>query len=106
MSSVEKTIEELNLKISRANTVLRELPASSGFKILIEDFTAQKKMIDENWHLVKDEKTLTEFRITKFAVLTLINTVQSYEADLKQATEELRKLENPETIIGKDYDNE
>ena len=103
---IEKVKADLREKIRRANIVVKELPVSGAFQILLEDFASQKKLIDDNWHLVADETKLKEFRITKFAVMTLLNTVQNYENDLRMATQELNKLENPDTVIGKDYDSQ
>lgn len=106
MDNLEKLQRDLREKIRRANIVIKELPLSNAFQILLEDFSAQKKLIDDNWHLVSDDQKLKEFRVTKFAVMTLLNTIQNYENDLKMATTELDKLENPDKIIGKDYDSQ
>lgn len=103
---LEQVKANLREKIRRSNIVVKELPVSGAFQIILEDLAAQKKMIDDNWHLVADETKLKEFRITKFAVMTLLNSVQSYENDLRLATQELDKLDNPDKIIGKDYDSQ
>lgn len=104
--SIESMKDTLREKIRRSNIVVSQLPASEAFQIILDDFANQRRMIDDNWHLVSDENKLKEFRITKFAVMTLLNTIQNYENDKKMATLELEKLENPGKIIGKDYDSQ
>jgi len=98
--------DELIRRIDECQTVVKELENSTAWKIIIKDLEMQRKLIDDNWHLVTDEKKLQEFRITKFAIMQLLNTKYKYEEDLKATQEELEKFDNPNKEISKDYDNE
>jgi hypothetical protein len=52
------------------------------------------------------KEDLEEMRITKLAVMSILNVLDNYRFDLKKAQEELIKLDNPKDLINKDYDNE
>jgi len=104
--SIEELKDECRKVIERANTVLQELPQSAAWNVITEDFGRQKKMIDDNWHLVHEEDKLDQLRTTKLAVLALVSIVESYKHDLNQASKQLNELENPDTVTAKDYDGE
>jgi len=103
---VEKYRNELIKRIADCHTVIDGISNNSAWKVVVRDLTKNKELIDNNWHLVNDEKKLTEFRVTKFAVVQLLNTIENYKNDLKAAEVELRKLDNPDKEIVKDYDGE
>ena len=102
----EEIKEELRLRISRCNRIVTELENNQAFKEVLDDFRQTKQRIDDNWHLISDPRQLEEMRITKLATVSLINTIETYKHDLNRAQEELIKLENPESLINKDYDTE
>jgi len=93
-------------RIDRCNKIIEGLEGNPAFQLLIEDFKATTKKLDDNWQWITDEKTLKEAQITKMATLSVINTIENYKHDLKMAQGELFKLEHPDQIIQKDYDNE
>ena len=99
-------IEELEKKISKCNLVLENLGNNEAFKMVLSDFEENKKRIDENWHLITDDKQLEQLRITKLAIMSLLNVLPSYEHDRRISLEEKVKLENPNVIINKDFDTE
>jgi len=93
-------------RIEECQIVVNELEQSPAWKVIIKDLERQRELIDNHWHLVTDDEKLQEFRVTKFAVMQLLNLKKSYEEDLKTAQEELKKLDNPEEEVMKDYDLE
>jgi hypothetical protein len=83
-----------------------ELGNNGAYLELIEDFKNTAKALDNNWQFIDDEKKMKEARITKLAVMSVINAVDNYRLDLKRAEEELVKIDNPEKLVNKDYDTE
>lgn len=103
-SGIEAQKDNLREKIRRASTVIEELQTSQGFKILLEDHMATKKMLDDNWQLQTDLEKLKEMRITKLAIMSVVNTLQAYMYDKAQAEKELYVLDNPDSTTHRDYD--
>lgn len=97
---------ELINKIGRCQKVIAGVRDNEVLQILFEDLGETRKRIDENWHLVTDDKKLQELRVTKLAVHTLINMVETYEHDLKQAEDQLNIIRNSRHYVNKDFDNE
>lgn len=91
-------------RISECETVISHLIECPAFKIIKKDLTLQEDVVNNNWHLTKDEKQLNEFKITKFAVMHLKNIEQKYAQDLEEAKKQMEIYQNPETKILKDYD--
>lgn len=98
--------DELCKRISDCENVIRHLAECPAWEVINNDLKLQMKVIDDNWHLTNDEKQLNEFRVTKFAVMHLLNLKQKYEEDLKNSQGELNKLQTVEKSIVKDYDLE
>ena len=103
---LEKRVLELREKERRCNIVINDVAKSPAWNIIFEDFSTTQKYIDDNWHLVSDEKKLQELRVTKFAIRSLLDIVSNYQSDLTNCQKELYSILNPETVIGKDFDNE
>ena len=103
---MEEYRNQLISRIAECNTVIDGLSKSKAWEIILRDYGRQRTMIDDNWHMIMDDKKLHELRITKFAVIQLVTTVDKYKLDLKTAQTELKKLDNPEKEIAKDYDTE
>lgn len=107
---MEKTVDELKQEkvkqLSRCEIVLSQLTNNPAWQIVIEDFTKQKQMIDDNWHLVADDNRLKELRVTKMAIQALITAVQNYAADKDRLTREIHELNNPDTVVPLDYDSQ
>jgi hypothetical protein len=98
--------DELVARIAECSEVVRGLDGNRAWQIVLGDLDRQRKLIDDNWHMLIDDKKIAEARITKFAVMHLFNLKQSYEEDLKNATEQLKALDDEKGTIIKDYDNE
>ena len=98
--------ENLHRIIAKSNMVINSLEHNDAFNQVLSDFEEQKKRIDNNWHLISKKEDLEEMRITKLAVMSILNVLDNYRFDLKKAQEELIKLDNPKDLINKDYDNE
>jgi len=101
----EESLKELRRRIEKSNRIVSELENNGAFKELLSDFEEQRKRIDDNWHLVGNKEQLDEMRVTKLAVVSLLNSLDNYRHDLKVAQLEVAKIENPDIIIGKDFDN-
>lgn len=104
--AVSKRKDELVTRIDECTRVIREVDGSDGWKIIRRDFERQQKMIDDNWQSVFEKEKLDQFRITKFATKTLLDLIESYRHDLEVAKEELHKINNPNAVLNKYYDNE
>lgn len=104
--SVNKRKDELITKIDECTRVVTGIEGSDAWGIIRKDFERQRKLIDDNWQSIFDEKKLDELRITKFAIKTLLDLIESYKHDLETAKEELHKINNPNTMLNKYYDGE
>ena len=98
--------QQLIDKIAECETVVRQVEGSEGWKIILKDIDATNKRIDENWFKTFDDKVLNEFRVTKFAVMQLLNTINTYKSDLDLAKKEMYAIDNPNSIINSYYDSE
>lgn len=98
--------ENLEERVRECSTVINGLKNNPGWDILIRDLSHQREIVDNNWHLIFDEKKLTEFRITKMAVMHVADILSKYEADLEAAQSELQKMNNPKEEVLRDYDTE
>lgn len=99
--------EEVLMKIvNRSQTVINGLTESPAWGIVLEDITAHCKELDNTWQYVSDDKKMHEFRITKIAVMKILNLINDYKSDMQRASQELKSLVSPETTIEKDVDNE
>jgi hypothetical protein len=93
-------------RIDECNELLSHLDNCTAWKIIVKDLEEQRKMIDDNWHMTTDEKKVQEFRITKFAIMHLLNIRNKYTEDLKQAHAQLKSYGSQDKAIIKDYDTE
>jgi len=93
-------------RIEECTTVINEIGSNPAWKIILGDMEYDRKRLDDNWQNIIEETKLKEARILKMAIMHLVNIVRKYEHDLVSSQEELEKLDNPGTIINKDYDGE
>lgn len=98
--------ENLRKVISRSSAVINEMKSSKSWEIILEDFNKTKTTIDDNWHLVDDEKKLKELRVTKMAIMSILNTLSNYEHDKVEAEKQLYALEHPDKVQTSDYDGD
>ena len=95
--------EFLEQKVRRNGIVVESLKGSQAWDIILEDFEAERKRIDDSWALVDDSSKLNELRIAKLATLQIINMLSAYEHDLKTASEQLERAETPEELSQINY---
>jgi hypothetical protein len=98
--------QQLIDKISECELVVREVDRSEAWKIILKDIDQMRQKIDDNWAMQFDSKKLDEMRVTKFAVMYLLNIINAYKSDLDIAKKELHAIDNPNTVLNKYYDNE
>lgn len=103
--SVNERIDGLKDIVNRCQLILDCLEGNDGWLKVIDDFTAERQRLDDNWQFVNEDKQWIEWRATKMAVMKVLNILEDYKADKKLALEEIFKLENPDKIIHKDVDN-
>lgn len=98
--------ENLDRTARRSAEVVSAIGDNGAWKIVLEDMEAQRKGLDDNWQFVSDPAKLLEFRVTKMAVMKIINLVNDYRLVGEAAKAELNKINNPEENIDKDVDGE
>lgn len=105
-NSVEKIVNELTATTSRCSLIINGLENNESFNMLLDDFKKQREIIDNNWHLIDDPLKLNQLRITKFAALSLINSLDNYKHDLHKAQQTLAEIQAPDKVQGSYYDHE
>ena len=98
--------EQLIVRIGECSLVVDKLNNDKAWKIILGDLDALRKQIDNSWQEIQDPQKLERARVMKYAITHLMNTKKNYEEELIAAQEELRKIQNTQTDIVKDYDNE
>lgn len=100
--------DEVLNKIIKCNTVINHLKSNPGWEVIIGDLSLAKKRADDTWHLIPKAQSekLDELRVTKLAADYLINLYSIYEHDLVLAEKELNVIDNKETKVPKDFDND
>lgn len=89
--------------INRCQLIIDGLENNGAWLAVLEDFNEQRQRLDDTWQNVSDDKAWYEYRITKLAVMKVLNLVEDYKSDMKVALEEKFKLDNPDKIIQRDY---
>jgi len=93
-------------RIAECQEVLDHLDKCPAWNVITRDLENFKKYIDDNWqNIPESDNRLKELRVTKMAYMHLLNLKDSYKVDLENAQKELYKIQNPEKVINKDYDN-
>lgn len=95
--------EFLERKIYRNQQVVNELKNSGAWKIISEDYSTEKRRIDDTWALVTEPAKLTELRVAKLAIAQIINLIDSYEHDLRVAQGQLSAMDNPSELAEANY---
>lgn len=93
----------LQRKVNRNSIIVRELKNSEAWQLILEDFEAERKRIDDTWAIVDDSAKLQELRVGKLAILQILNMSSAYEHDLKVASEQLEKVDDPEALAQANY---
>ena len=110
MTKNQKSLEpneeqELNDLIRKNQYIVTGLKENTAWMSVIRDVTEQGKKLDDTWQYVSDAHKMAEFRITKLAIVKILNLIPDYEADIKLAQEQISKIVNVEEEIPADVDN-
>jgi hypothetical protein len=89
--------------VNKSSIAIDNLGKNPGWEIVLADISEQKKRLDDTWQFISDEKKMQEYRVTKIAVMKILNIIDDYRADKDTALEEIYRIENPDKIISKDY---
>lgn len=110
MQTSERNLTEigelLNQQIQELNFIVEGLENYEPFQKLVAKFKRTNDSLDQSWHLFTDPVKFNEARITKFAAMELIDSIDNLRADLQRARIELAKLQNSDEFINKDVDND
>lgn len=108
MDDSQAQIDSLKLKLSRNRQIYNGLKDHLPFKFFLEDFSEQIRVSDSLWHTIPASKydLLAEERIKKLAALVVIESLESYQHDIKLAEQQLNELEHPEQFQRGYYDKE
>lgn len=89
-------IDELKKEIGTYSIILEDLDGNSGFNELCKIFKNDVDIIDSQWHLITDEKSLYDFRVKKHAYEILLSMIESVRTAKQQLELQLEELEDPE----------
>ena len=92
-------------KIGRCERIVGELKKSPVWKILKEDAEDKRQYLDDNWQDITDEKLLNNMRVKKSAVKWLLTLEENYKQELNQTQVELKRRQNQDISVQKDWDN-
>lgn len=101
----DQAIERLQGIAGRNQLIIDNLEKNVGWEGVIEDFTKERQRLDDTWQYVTDEKRWQEFRVTKLAVMKILNLLNDYKQDKSTALREIYEWEHPEKVTMKDYDS-
>ncbi len=100
-----KEIEEAQKIVNRSQTIIDGLRNNQAWEMVIEDFKDERQRLDDTWQYITDEKKWYEYRVTKMAVMKIINMISDYEADMKTAAGKIDKIKSTTEQIPVDVDN-
>jgi len=102
--------EELCTNLARIETIVTGLSESKAFKLVCEDVKKNIEFMDKNWHLIPEgaewEGKIKELRLSKMASEYITRLIDNYKFEEGRIKDELFKLDNPDTVVNKDYDPE
>ena len=99
----EEALERLQGIVGRSQLIVDNLEKNVGWEGVVEDLSKERQRLDDNWQYVIDEKKWLEFRVTKLAVMKILNLLDDYKVDRARASREIYELEHPDKVISKDY---
>lgn len=105
-TSSKTDLEELQNIINRATSVISALEGSHGWDIVLEDMQALARKLDDSWQYIKTDEHFTEARITKMAVVKVINLLNDYKHDKMFALSQIESLTDKRNKTSGDYDGE
>lgn len=99
----EQALDRLRGVVNKASIVIDNLEHNAGWEKVVEDMNEQKKRLDDTWQFISDEKKMQEYRITKIAVMKILNIIDDYRNDKAIASGEIYTIEHPDKVMKKDY---
>ena len=102
----QKKIDAAKKILNRSQHIVDGLKNNEAWDMVLEDIKSERQRLDDTWHLLTDEKKWYEFRVTKMAVMKIINMISDYESDMKLAASEIDKVKHSADQIPHDVDNE
>ena len=97
--------EDLQDRLGECSIVMNDLKSTQAWKILLKDMEKQQANIDGCWQNTPADK-IESLKVLKMGVMHVINVPVSYQQEKDYIEKELEKIDNPEEVINKDYDNE
>ena len=104
-SSVEDQIKEAQAIVDNAQYIIDGLIGNGAWERVLEDFQKERQRLDDTWQFVQEDKRWYEYRITKMAVLKIVNLIGDYRQDKETALSRIQDLIDTEDRIPKDVDN-
>ena len=101
----QKEISEAQERVNRSQTIIDGLRNNQAWEMVVEDSKVGRQRLDDSWQGVTDEKKWVEYRVTKMAVMKIINLIDDYEADMLTAARIIDKIRNSAEQIPVDVDN-
>jgi hypothetical protein len=101
--------EEIINRIKECETVLAELEGSKLYEILEKDAKLWNDLVNKQWtdaYLGGNQVQLRNLAVARLANNHILQLRSNYKANMEEAQKELYKIDNPEKVTGKDFDNE
>lgn len=104
--NIEEELQSLQEIVNHSQYIIDGLQGNTAWEEVLKDFQQERQRLDDNWQYVSDPAKMNEWRVTKMAVMKIINMLADYEQDKLRALAEIQALKNPDKEIIRDYDNE
>lgn len=103
-ASIHEFEDTLIRRIDEMTFIIEGLENHEPYKKVIESWKRTVTALDAHWHLEGNPQKLHEMRVTKMASMELINYIEFLKQDREKLYMELAKIQNPDDIVNKDYD--
>lgn len=98
--------DPIDLELSKINTVLNYLKGSEAWGIVIEDCISYAKELDNRWCYIVKPEEMQEARVTKMALMHVMNLLDRYELNKQNLEKEKVSMDNIKDFIPRDMDIE
>lgn len=103
----ELTEEELVHRMEECNMVLNELSKSAVWQIVVRDARELIRQLDNSWQdMPTDDLKFREARVVKMACKHICDLPSKYIKELEGLEKAISDIQNVETVVQKDNDNE
>lgn len=103
---MQEQTDQIQSDITRVESIVNGLKGTECWNAVLEDSKRQAESLDTRWCWCKDTEEFQEMRVTKMAILYILDLVSMYERELEVSRRELNDLVSADTNISKDVDNE